>query len=329
MKATLSGKAWDAYEAGLDNEESMKGDVLVCKRITVVSTPYGQPDRRIQVKIEDLEFAGENIRRPVGQPVPIVQRQSVMASLEKMKQLRLKEYEIDAMDEDVQRDDNDNEEEDEPSSDENNDDAHEDKSGKLGPSRSDPKPPSNEVLPLNRGLESGGQPQGSLNASTTPSRNEPDPTLSSARKSATSDQIDTQIFAEALQTQAATQARKPVRRTRGGSLLAREGFEVARGDNLAGPQAPTLNHRRVSLPTEESNNPLMNILNTLPRHGHKRKSPEPSAPVSAQQVTEEIVVETPSQPKRSLAMSTAQSSSQPQPKRYRVPLDQRRLLESP
>lgn len=306
----------------------MKGDIFVCKQITVVSTPHGQPDRRIQIKIEDLDFTGENNRR-IGQLVPAVEREAVVASLEKIKRLRLKEYEVAAIDEEEQQHGNDDGAEDELSSDETENGAHQDESNNRGTSKLDPKAKLDRAVQSNMtpGPGSTARPKGTRSPSTSPTRLSHDAILSSTRKSAASEQMDTQIPSDALQTQAAPQARKPVKRTRGGYSMGREGFEAARGDNLAGPQAPTLQHRRESLPSKEPNNKLLNIINNLPGQAQKRPSPEPSAPVSAQRVTEDIVVETPSQPKRTLAMSTAQASTQPRLQRYRVPADQRKLLD--
>lgn len=159
----------------------------------------------------------------------------------------------------------------------------------------------------------------------TSPRDQNSPNLS---KSTTDAQIETQLPVGSIQTQSSQQPRDPVRRSRGGGYsMGREGFEVARGDNLTGPQAPMLPHRR-SLPSEEPpRNHLLDVLTKKPGEAQRQRSPEPSAPVSAQVVREEIVVETPITTKR-LVVSTAPAptSSLWRRKRHRILDDQRRLL---
>lgn len=69
----------------------------------------------------------------------------------------------------------------------------------------------------------------------------------------------------------------------------------------------------------------------MPGHVPRKRSPEPSAPVSAQvqAVNEEIVVDTPTKAKRSSATSAAPTQTPAPRKRYRIPRDQRALLDSP
>ena len=69
VPVVLSDAAWEAYDKGIAEEEGdepRKGDLLICKRIVVVSTHWGPIDERITFRVDELEYAG-NIRKPIGE----------------------------------------------------------------------------------------------------------------------------------------------------------------------------------------------------------------------------------------------------------------------
>lgn len=321
--AILSDTAWDAYDKGLEEgEEARKGDLLLCKKLTVVSTTYGPIDERIKLRIEDLELTG-NFRKVIGQPAPLLERTSIIASREKIENLRLKQLQSEIPAEDDQEDvsaEDDEEMEDEPedgaSDDEQTGDNTVEVSADTANAPHDPVPAkaTHSERPMER--------PSIVSRMSPPNRTSP-ATLNTA-----SAQIESQLPLNTTPTQPTPQPRNPVRRTRGGFSMGREGFEPTRGDNLTGPQAPTLHARHARLSPEPPKNKLLDVISKLPGQLPKKRSPEPSAPVSAQVVPEDIVVETPTKVKRVSETSKAQDSTPAPRKRYRIPRDQRALLDN-
>jgi hypothetical protein len=318
--AILSDTAWDAYDKGLEEgEEARKGDLLLCKKLTVVSTTYGPSEERIKLRIEDLELTG-NFRKVIGNPTPLLDRPSIKASRKKIEDLRLKQLQGEIPAEDDQEEEDEHEDEGEGGA---SDDAQTG-SNVIGVSANnsdalhDPVPVTvapSEKLP--------GEPTGV-------SRISPPELTSPAMRNTASTHLDSQLPLDITPTQARSQPRNPVRRTRGGFSIGREGFEPTRGDNLTGPQAPTL-HARQALPSESppTKPKLLDVISKLPGQIPKKRSPEPSVPVSAQVENEDVIAETPIKAKRISKASTAYESTPVSRKRYRIPRDQKSLLEHP
>ena len=325
--AILSDSAWDAYDKGLEEgEEARKGDLLLCKKLTVVSTTYGPSEERTKLRIEDLELTG-NFRKVIGHPSPLLERPSIIALREKIEDLRLKQLQSEIPAEDDQEDvsaeedeemENAPEEEDEEGV---NDDNQGDRNAATVPANTANAP--HEPAPADVALLEKKLP-------TTVSRMSPPNRTSPATHNTASTQLESQLPLNTTPTQAIPSPRNPVRRTRGGYSIGREGFEPTRGDNLTGPQAPTLHARHARLSESPPKPKLLDVISKLPGQIPKKRSPEPSAPVSAQVVNEDVVIETPTKAKRSLAPSTAHDESTPiARKRYRIPRDQKALLEHP
>jgi hypothetical protein len=334
--AILSDNAWDAYDKGLEEgEEPRKGDLILCNKITVISTTYGPSEERVKLRIEDLELTG-NFRKIIGQPTPLLQRAPIAALRERIEDLRLKQHQSEVPLEDEEDDAVIKEEEEEDADDDDeiedvpgNDEEDEGVRDQAGATHEDQ--PTNTSEALQNAVPSIHTQPESLHtqlpiAPVIPPRHQTSPAIPSTNSMA---QIESQLPLEAMQTQAPPQPRNPLRRTRGGYLMGREGFETTRGDNLAGPQAPTLHTRQASLSPEPPRNKLLEVISKLPARVPRKRSPEPGAPVSAQMVMEQIVVETPTKPRRSTATSTGQDSTQAPRKRYRIPRDQRALLDHP
>ncbi|KAK6431318.1 hypothetical protein LTR95_012521 [Oleoguttula sp. CCFEE 5521] len=88
LRATLTPEAWSAYEAGLEpGQEPSQGDLICCKQFSVISTPFGPSDERVQVRIEQLEYVGK-YRKTLGDPKPINQRPRVQQLLEEITRIR-------------------------------------------------------------------------------------------------------------------------------------------------------------------------------------------------------------------------------------------------
>ena len=97
----LSDSAWDAYDKGIAEErgdEPRKGDLLVCKRLVLVSTPWGPIEERITFRVEDLEYAG-NIRITIGKPTSLLQRNPIVTLRERIENLALKDHPMDEAEE--------------------------------------------------------------------------------------------------------------------------------------------------------------------------------------------------------------------------------------
>lgn len=322
----MSDAAWDAYDEGLEaGEEARKGDLILCKKITIVSTTYGPSEERVKLRIEDLELTG-NFRKVVGSPAPLLQRTSILSSLRKIEDLRLKQLNSgshaqgDEAEDVVAIKQEEIEPEDEAEA-SNDDDQADNNAGDVSGQPSDTlgtTVPALQTLPETPLRHSSNEPHTSL-------RHRTPPTVPSATAGA---QIESQLPQEISQTQLPPQIRNPLRRSRGGFSMGREGFEPTRGDNLTGPQAPTLHARQARSTVEPPRNKLLDVISKLPGQAPRQLSPEPSAPISAQVATEDIVVETPTKGKRSTGTSTAQESTPAPRKRYRIPRDQKNLLDS-
>jgi hypothetical protein len=337
--AILSDTAWDAYDKGLEEgEEPRKGDLILCKKITVISTTYGPSEERVKLRIEDLELTG-NFRKIIGQPTSLLQKASIAALRERIEDLRLKQLQSEVLLED-QEDDVPIKEEDEEDAGDDDDDEIEDAAGndeenegvanRASATHVDSPTASNLEALQNAVPSIDTQPESLRTQLPTapiiPPRHLTSPAIPNTNSMA---QIETQLPLEAMQTQAPSQPRKPLRRNRGGFSMGREGFEPTRGDNLTGPQAPILHARQASLSPEPPRNMLLDVFSKLPAQVPRKRSPEPSVPGSAQLVVEQIVVETPTKPKRSTASSAGQDSTPAPRKRYRIPRDQRALLDHP
>jgi hypothetical protein len=340
----LSDPAWRAYEKGTADEkgnEPRKGDFLICKRIVVISTAWGPIEERIILRIEELEYAG-NLRITIGKPTPLLQRPSIVALRERIESLALGTHQTDEMEEG------------------SNDEEEEEPAPAPAPGPGPAPAPAPAPEPAQTGQTESGvsidvemetvidtDPDVLPDAAPSPSLNpqqareeeeeqtvvelpSPLPTHTSpiVSRSPAQFQIDTQLEVEATQARAPpTQARNPVRRSRGGYSMGREGFETTRGDNLTGPQAPTLHQRKGVASAEPPKveppkDKLLNLLSKLPGQQPRNRTPEPSAPVSAQQevTVEEVVVETPAKKKISLTTIAVEEDAVPAPAQQPLPV---------
>lgn len=93
IRATLSGDALTTLEAEIEDElnPDTKGDVLALQAVTVISTPYGLADGRVQLYVESLQYQ-YHLRKPLGQPTPIEQHEKVSGLLEQIKSIRTRQY---------------------------------------------------------------------------------------------------------------------------------------------------------------------------------------------------------------------------------------------
>lgn len=326
MLAILSDTAWDAYDKCLEEgEEARKGDLLLCKKLTVVSTTYGPSEERIKLRIDDLELTG-NFRKVIGQPSPLLERSSITTLRGKIEDLRLKQLQSEIPAEDDQEDvsaEEDEEMENDPEDEDEEGVNGDDQTGQITARvPADTANAPHEPVPDNVALPE--------KSPRTASRMSPPKHRSPAVHNTASTQLESQLPLDVTPTQKISSPRNPVRRTRGGFSIGREGFEPTRGDNLTGPQAPTLHARHTRLSESPPKPKLLDVLSKLPGQVPRKRSPEPSAPVSAQVVNEDVVIETPNKAKRSQAPSTAHDESTPiARKRYRIPRDQKALLEHP
>ncbi|KAK6439561.1 hypothetical protein LTR95_004229 [Oleoguttula sp. CCFEE 5521] len=88
VRATLTSEAWSAYEAGLETgQEPSQGDLICCQQLSVISTPFGPSDERIQLRIEQLEYVGK-YRKTLGDPQPVNQRPRIQQLLEEITRIR-------------------------------------------------------------------------------------------------------------------------------------------------------------------------------------------------------------------------------------------------
>ncbi|KAK5110298.1 hypothetical protein LTR62_006151 [Meristemomyces frigidus] len=89
IRASLSATARNALEAGLEEplDLAVKNDVLSLTKATLVSTPYGPPDLRVQLVIEDLQYQ-YHLRKPCGSPCPIHQHELIKPFMTKIHDTR-------------------------------------------------------------------------------------------------------------------------------------------------------------------------------------------------------------------------------------------------
>ncbi|KAI6820936.1 hypothetical protein KC340_g14617 [Hortaea werneckii] len=205
VKAKLSDTAVSVIEDELEEPLStdMKGDVISINSINVVSTPYGPADGCLQLEVENLQYL-YHLRKTVGTPDAIGQRQNVSTLLEEIRAIRAQQY-INGSPTDA------------PS--------------KLPRSR------QNSVVPQSQAAAgSAHYDTGAPEAQLDEGGSQPGSLSNSSTKTQTSPAI------HSLQTQQgfATQAKAPLKKARKGPSLGKEGYEMADGVNLAKPMGPAL-----------------------------------------------------------------------------------------
>ncbi|RMY11610.1 hypothetical protein D0866_14323 [Hortaea werneckii] len=205
VKAKLSDTAVSVIEDELEEPLStdMKGDVISINSINVVSTPYGPADGCLQLEVENLQYL-YHLRKTVGTPDAIGQRQNVSNLLEEIRTIRAQQY---------------------------TDDSPTDATSKLSRSR------QNSVVPQSQAAAgSAHYDTGAPEAQLGEGGSQPGSLSNSSTNTQTSPAI------HSLQTQQgfATQAKAPLKKARKGPSLGKEGYEMAGGVNLAKPMGPAL-----------------------------------------------------------------------------------------
>ncbi|KAI7710842.1 hypothetical protein KC353_g9397 [Hortaea werneckii] len=205
VKAKLSDTAVSVIEDELEEPLStdMKGDVISINSINVVSTPYGPADGCLQLEVENLQYL-YHLRKTVGTPDAIGQRQNVSTLLEEIRTIRAQQY---------------------------TDDSPTDATSKLPRSR------QNSVVPQSQAAAgSAHYDTGAPEAQLGEGGSQPGSLSNSSTNTQTSPAI------HSLQTQQgfATQAKAPLKKARKGPSLGKEGYEMAGGVNLAKPMGPAL-----------------------------------------------------------------------------------------
>ncbi|RMY78009.1 hypothetical protein D0862_13454 [Hortaea werneckii] len=205
VKAKLSDTAVSVIEDELEEPLStdMKGDVISITSINVVSTPYGPADGCLQLEVENLQYL-YHLRKTVGAPDAIGQRQNVSTLLEVIRAIRAQQY-TDGSPTDAPS----------PSPHVRDNSAVTQPQAVAGSAQTD-------TGALEAQLDEGGSQPGSLSNSSTRTQTSP--------------------ATHSLQTQQgfATQARAPLKKARKGPSLGKEGYEMADGVNLAKPMGPAL-----------------------------------------------------------------------------------------
>ncbi|KAI7154819.1 hypothetical protein KC349_g7432 [Hortaea werneckii] len=205
VKAKLSDTAVSVIEDELEEPLStdMKGDVISINSINVVSTPYGPADGCLQLEVENLQYL-YHLRKTVGTPDAIGQRQNVSTLLEEIRAIRAQQYT--------------------------------DGSPTEAPSKSS-RSRQNSVVPQSQAAAgSAHYDTGAPEAQLDEGGSQPGSLSNSSTKTQTSPAI------HSLQTQQgfATQAKAPLKKSRKGPSLGKEGYEMAGGVNLAKPMGPAL-----------------------------------------------------------------------------------------
>lgn len=319
----------------------MKGDILICRDLTIISTPFGPPDDQVQLMITQVGFDGVNARKTIGQPKPVLLRPGVQDLIAKTSQIRMQHYEDGwpAMADAVPEEDG----------------ANQSEVGRsIVPER---------ALPV-------GSPHPHSEAGATSQ-------LQTQQEAVSQSPADMNMMLQTQLPPAPTQppTRNTTRRGRGGLVsMGTHGVEAAHGVNLAQPQAPGLpvtKGQAAETPGRRARtNKLLGLLQGKPSKGpvaeatdsvdgtppaKKRKvkdqwpskltenrakspilqHPEPSVPVSAQIPPEPMVVDEPTQAVKSsrtkLSNPTTSASSRTRSERtsrkpHRIAADQRRLL---
>ncbi|RMY12471.1 hypothetical protein D0866_14210 [Hortaea werneckii] len=253
VKAKLSDTAVSVIEDELEEPLStdMKGDVISINSINVVSTPYGPADGCLQLEVENLQYL-YHLRKIVGTPDAIGQRQNVSTLLEVIRAIRAQQY-TDGLPTDAPSK--------RPRSRQNS--AVPQSQAAAGSAHSDTGAPEAQ-------LDEGGSQPGSLSNSSTKTQTSP------------------AIHSLQAQQGFATQAKAPLKKARKGPSLGKEGYEMADGVNLAKPMGPALGidkNAATSLPrslrTEASTTNTAQLLNLF---GGGAKAP--STPSNAEEVIE-------------------------------------------
>ncbi|RMZ09591.1 hypothetical protein D0860_04184 [Hortaea werneckii] len=205
VKAKLSNTAVSVIEDELEEPLStdMKGDVISITSINVVSTPYGPADGCLQLEVENLQYL-YHLRKTVGTPDAIGQRQNVSTLLEVISAIRAQQYtDVTPTDAPSQR----------------------------------PHSREKSIVPQSQAVaESTHYDIGTPDAQLDEGGSQPESLSNSSAKTQTSPAT------HSLKTQQAfaTQAKAPLKKARKGPSLGREGYEMAGGVNLAKPLGPAL-----------------------------------------------------------------------------------------
>ncbi|GAB1726044.1 hypothetical protein NU195Hw_g5475t1 [Hortaea werneckii] len=235
VKAKLSDTAVSVIEDELEEPLStdMKGDVISVTTINVVSTPYGPADGCLQLEVENLQYL-YHLRKTVGTPDAIGQRQNVSTLLEVIRTIRAKQY-TDGLPRNV-------------------------------PSQR-PRSRENSVVPQSQALVgSSHSDTGAPEAQPDEGGSQPGNLSNSSTKTQTSPAI------QSLQTQQgfATQAKVALKKARKAPSLGKEGYEMAGGVNLAKPLGPALGIDKNATPSsprsiraESSTTNTAHLLNLL------------------------------------------------------------------
>ena len=95
VKARLSDAAVAVLETEMDEkiDVEMKGDVFSIRQASVISTPMGPSDEHVQLAIKDLAYT-YHLRKIVGQPKPIQEREKVVRLLGEITRLRHQQYAV-------------------------------------------------------------------------------------------------------------------------------------------------------------------------------------------------------------------------------------------
>ncbi|KAI6835493.1 hypothetical protein KC340_g5519 [Hortaea werneckii] len=233
VKAKLSDTAVSVIEDELEEPLStdMKGDVISITSIKVVSTPYGPADGCLQLEVDNLQYL-YHLRKTVGTPDAIGQRQNVSTLLEVIRTIRANQY-TDTL-----------------------------------PTNAPPQHPhlrENSIVPQSQAVVgSAHNGTGAPEAQPDERGSQPGNFSNSSTKTQTSPAI------HSLQTQQifATQAKAPLKKSRKGPSLGEEGYEMAGGVNLAKPLGPALGIDKNATPspprsirTESSKTDTAQLLN--------------------------------------------------------------------
>lgn len=97
VRAILSASVVRTLEAEIDEEITLesKNDVFTVREVTVTTTSFGLAERFIQLEIDDIDYQ-YLLRKAVGQPVPVAQKEPIVGLIKIISDLRAQEYRVES-----------------------------------------------------------------------------------------------------------------------------------------------------------------------------------------------------------------------------------------
>lgn len=275
IKALLSASAVQSFQDELGDDEfnlDLRGDILLLKEFSIISTPYGPEDGFVQIHVSKLEYV-KTIRKVIGQPRAVQEFKSIQALVDQIRQVRDAGYSgVDEV---------------------------------LGPDFVPVETASDIPDVVDPQLGSPASPASQFLRSSPPALPSPNPPERHA-PDVEDTVFDSQLVQDHFYTQANEQTRSTARVRRRGTSFTRGGLHIEAGVNLSMPQPPGMSHRRRSVAQDQpkpgqsyGHGKLLSLLSK----GKQIANADTHAPASSSRSQLSLVAETPPKTKHLIGLN--------------------------